>query len=306
MTCWVEQGTGNREKGTRNRCGLFESLVDSGFDEGGHDGVAGGEGMDAVAAEIWWKAVAGVLHGGVVVDVDVAVVGGPGFDPAVDLDDLGGGGEAGLPGIIEGGKDGAEDDADVIGGGEVGHGGEILLGLLDGHGAGVSGDVVGAGEDDDDFGLEVDDVLAEAEDHLWSGLAADAAIDVWLAFEGAAGAAEVPAFGDGVTHEDDAVFAGGGWAELQIVLLESGERGKVAEHLLVVLGLIGVVRWGGGGLCGCGGRLGGRGGFGLGEVSGFLGERGKRGEEGGCEEECARGDSSHESFSMVRRATQRL
>ena len=58
--------------------------------------------------------------------------------------------------------------------------------MFERHRAGVAGEVVGAGEDEDDFGLERDDVGAEADEHLRGGLAADAAVDVGLAGKEAA------------------------------------------------------------------------------------------------------------------------
>ena len=53
------------------------------------------------------------------------------------------------------------------------------------------------------LGSQVDDVGAEANQHLGRSLSADAAIDVGLAGEGLV---ELPDVGDGVAHEDDAVL----------------------------------------------------------------------------------------------------
>ena len=220
-------------------CSLVrEGLFDARFDERVHDGVAGLVGVDAVGAEVFGQAILGVLHRGVEVDVDVVLLGGVALDPGIEGVDLRRGLHAALPPVVDGGEDGAEDDADVVGGGEVGHGGEVVLNLVEGFGAGVAGDVVGSGEDDDGFGLKVDDVLAEAEEHLRGGLAADAAVDVGLAGKVLV---EVPALGDGVAHEDDALFTGRGRAEFGVGIAEVGEPGEVTEHEGVVLTPVGVV-----------------------------------------------------------------
>ena len=49
------------------------------------------------------------------------------------------------------------------------------------HRAGVAGDVIGAREDHNNFGLQVDHILAKTNQHLRRGLSADAAVDVRLA-----------------------------------------------------------------------------------------------------------------------------
>ena len=68
--------------------------------------------------------------------------------------------------------------------------------------AGVSGYVVCAGQNDNYFGLEGDDVGAKADEHLGRSLAADSAVHVRFAGEKLSGAA-APGIGDGITHEDD-------------------------------------------------------------------------------------------------------
>ncbi len=68
----------------------------------------------------------------------------------------------------------------MVGCGHFSHGCQVVFGLLESHGAGIARDVIGPGKDDDDLGLKCDHILVKAEDHLRSGLAADAAIDVWL------------------------------------------------------------------------------------------------------------------------------
>ncbi len=150
--------------------------------------------MEAVFAEVGFEEAFVVDHGGEIVEVDVAVGFGVGLDPFVELEDFFGraavadvdGFAVAVVAVIADGHDAGEDDADFVGVGEFAHRFEIGFDLFEGHGAGVAGDVVGAGEDDDDFGLERDDVGAEADEHLRRGLAADAAVDVGLAGKEAA------------------------------------------------------------------------------------------------------------------------
>ena len=66
----------------------------------------------------------------------------------------------------------------------------------------LPGDVVCSGEDVNDRRLERDHVCAEAHEHLWSGLAADAAIDDSAFKE--LGVGERPILGDRVAHEHEA------------------------------------------------------------------------------------------------------
>ena len=110
---------------------------------------------------------------------------------------------------------------DVVGGGDLAHGAEVVVDHFEGGGAGIAGDVVYAGEDDDCGGVEVDDVLTEADEHLWRGLAADAAVEVGLSGEEGAAVAG-PGVGDGVAVKDYAVGFGGG---------EGGVVGGVAVEL---------------------------------------------------------------------------
>ncbi len=131
------------------------------------------------------------------------------FEPGVEFADGGYGVDSGFPGVVIGGSYGGEDDFDSAGAGDVGHGGEVVFDHLRGGGAGVAGDVVGAGEDEDGGGVEMDDVLLEADEHLRGGLAADAAVDVGLAGEEGSGVGlAAPAVGDGVSVKDDARLGG--------------------------------------------------------------------------------------------------
>ena len=44
--------------------------------------------------------------------------------------------------------------------------------------SGVSGNIIGSGKDNDHFGLQRNHILTESNEHLWSCLSADAAIDI--------------------------------------------------------------------------------------------------------------------------------
>ena len=125
-------------------------------------------------------------------------------------------------------------------------------------GAGVAGDVVRTGEEDHGGGFEVDDIGEKPDEHLRSGLAADAAIDVGFAGERFE---EFPAVGDGVSVENDAAGLG----------LEFGVIGVIAAELIPVLELVGE---------GLGGGRQAAVGAGRGEVLGELSEHGQGGEEG--------------------------
>jgi len=66
----------------------------------------------------------------------------------------------------------------VVGLCQFGHGSEAVLDHLQGGDAGVACYVIGATEDEDGSGVEVDHILPEADDHLWRCLTADASINV--------------------------------------------------------------------------------------------------------------------------------
>ena len=109
---------------------------------------------------------------------------------------------------------------DVAGASDFGHGGVVRLDIFEAHRTGVAGDVIRAGEDHNNFGLQVDNILAEADQHLRRGLASDATVDVRLASKILV---EMPDVGDGVAEEDDAALAGRG-------LLQSGVGVAVARE----------------------------------------------------------------------------
>jgi hypothetical protein len=110
--------------------------------------------------------------------------------------------------------------------GQFGHGGVVRLNIFEPHGPGIARNVVGARENDDDFGMKIDHILAEAHQHLRRGLAADAAVDVGLAGKIFV---EMPDVGDGVAEEDDAILAGGG-------RFERGVGVAVARQLAEIIG----------------------------------------------------------------------
>ena len=112
----------------------------------------------------------------------------------------------------------------MVGPGNLGHGSVVGFDVFDALGPGVAGDVVGASENDDDFGLEVDDVLAEADEHLRSSLSTDAAVDISLAGEIFV---ELPDVGDGISEEDDAVLIRGGRLEGSIGRAVAAEFSEV-------------------------------------------------------------------------------
>ena len=78
--------------------------------------------------------------------------------------------------------------------------------------------------------VESDDVLLEAEEHLLSGLAADAAVDVRFAGEERTCAFfAAPDIGDGVSHKDNAGMVRGRRRELGVGIAIAGEVGPVGE-----------------------------------------------------------------------------
>src|SRR4029077_19657362 len=95
-------------------------------------------------------------------------------------------------------------DPDAVRSGQIGHGRVVRLNVLVAKRPGGAGKVVGSCQNYHGFGVQVDHVLAEAEQHLRRGLAADAAIDVGLAGKRLI---ELPALSNGVTEENDALLS---------------------------------------------------------------------------------------------------
>ena len=102
--------------------------------------------------------------------------------------------------------------------------GIVGLDVFETHGSGVSGDVVGAGQNDHHLRMQVNHILAEADQHLRRGLSADAAVQVRLAGEIVL---ELPDVGDGIAEKDDAVFAGRGRLEGGVGVTVAGELAEV-------------------------------------------------------------------------------
>src|SRR5512146_2146265 len=123
------------------------------------------------------------------------------------------------PREVECGQYGAEHDLDPVGAGDFSHRGKVVFGVFKGHWASVAGDVVNARQNDYNLWLQIDDILMKAENHLRRGLAADAAIDIRLTRERLV---EVPAFGNRVAHEDDAILSRGRRAKLGVGFFKAG------------------------------------------------------------------------------------
>ncbi len=94
------------------------------------------------------------------------------------------------------------------------------------HGPGIAGDIVGPREDDDDLGLQIDHILAEAHQHLRRGLPSNAAVHVRLARKIFV---EVPDVGDRVAEKHNAVLPGRR-------RLQRGIGVAVALQLAIVIG----------------------------------------------------------------------
>jgi hypothetical protein len=220
--------------------GFLEGFLDRFFGEGAHDGVALGVGVQAVLAEVGFEEAVFVDGGGEIVEIDVAVGGGVLLDPIIEFDDFCGLAldahvdrfAIAIVAVIADGEHAGEDDTDFVGVGEFVHRLEIALDLFDGHRAGIAGEVVGTGENEDDFRLQRDDVGTEADEHLRRGLSADAAVDVGLAGKEAAVFGADPGVGDGVAHEDDALFVFRGRFNGGVCVVVAGEIGPVLERLL--------------------------------------------------------------------------
>ena len=123
-------------------------------------------------------------------------------------------------------QDGGKYHRNMIGPRQFRQGSIVGLDVFQAHGAGVAGNVIGAGQNDHHLGMQVNYILAEAHQHLRRGLPADAAVEVRLAGERVF---ELPDIGDGISEEDDAVLSGRG-------RLEGGVGVAVAGQLAVVVG----------------------------------------------------------------------
>src|SRR5205823_14528840 len=97
---------------------------------------------------------------------------------------------------------------------------KVCLYILVRNWTGVTGDVVGAGENDDHSWLQVNNILLEADQHLRSGLAANATIYIWPAWKRIG---YCPHVRDGVAEEDDAALGRGRWLHSSVRITISGK-----------------------------------------------------------------------------------
>ena len=144
-------------------------------------------------------------HGGEVVDILDAVLRAVGAKAGVERLDLCGSVlDLGPPGELGGGKNRAHDGTDLVGLGQLDHRDDVAEGVVFVVVALVEGYVVAAAKDHYRLCSKVDDVVPEAENHLGCHFAADAALDHLVVVEESGSAFGPPAFGDRVTHENDA------------------------------------------------------------------------------------------------------
>src|SRR5207245_8200198 len=97
---------------------------------------------------------------------------------------------------------------------------------------GISCNVVSAGQNHNNLGMQIDHILPEPHQHLGSGLPADTAVDVGLAGEIIL---QLPDVGDRITEEYDSILACGRGAELRVGL-------AITRQLSVVVGEYGDTR----------------------------------------------------------------
>ena len=124
-----------------------------------------------------------------------------GLQHLVQLDHLRRGVHAAAPGEIVGGQYGADDRGDLVIPRQLGHRDDVAKDILERDHAVVVGDIIDAGQDDHRFRLQVDDVLAETDQHLGSGLATDATVQEIIVYK-KCGVLRPPAIRDGIAHED--------------------------------------------------------------------------------------------------------
>src|SRR6476660_2468583 len=126
--------------------------------------------MQTVGGEILLQQAASVDHVREVVDVEAGAPVAVALEPLVEGENLFrralGEEVPGAIGVIVNRQYRREDDANPVGAGKLGERGVVVIDVLETHRTGVAGDVVGASENDDSFRMQVDDVLAEAYEHL--------------------------------------------------------------------------------------------------------------------------------------------
>lgn len=122
-------------------------------------------------------------------------------------------------------KERGQDRAHGIRPRDLNHRRDVRLDVFRQHRTAIAADVIRSRKDNDGARPQRDDVLPEAKKHLRRRLRADPAIDGGLAGEMLF---EIPAFGDGISEKDDAVFA-------RARRLERGVGGAVARQGAVIV-----------------------------------------------------------------------
>ena len=165
-------------------------------------------------------------HRGVVVHVGDALLLGVGADRGVEPDDLLRRFDPRTPRIVARGVDRAEDRPDAVGAGQVDHRLDVVQNVLRRDVARIPGQVVRAAADHHDLRVQLDDVGAEAHEHLRGGLPADGAAHEAVAGEEVGMFADPP-LGDRVAHQHGPRRGG----LRGVLLLEAGEVGPVVGCL---------------------------------------------------------------------------
>src|SRR5215831_1558283 len=109
---------------------------------------------------------------------------------------------------------------------EFGHSLQIGFDFCQSHRPGVAGEVIGTGENDDNFRYEIDYVRAKANEHLWSRLSSYASVDIRSARKGLL---ELPHVSDRVTQEHHAVLPGVRRRQLGVGLVVPSEVAEVGH-----------------------------------------------------------------------------
>ena len=166
-------------------------------------------------------------HGSVVVHVFESVLVGIAANASIEAGNLVGSVlHFGAPAEAVGRQHTRENDLDAVSLSQRGHGDDVLVGAALGIGMVVDGDVIRAGVDDHGCGLQVDDILREAKQHLVAGLSADATADVAIVSEELRVLVD-PSFGDGITHEDHTLAIVGFGSQTFVVCFEATEVTKI-------------------------------------------------------------------------------
>src|SRR6187402_673397 len=119
-----------------------------------------------------------VRHGIEVIRVSAAEARTVIFHPGIEFYYLFGRLQTSLPGIVESRSHRSQDHVDAVCLRDFGHGLQVVLNHLESRRSRVSCNIVGPTVDDDHLGLQVNDILPKAEEHLWSRLTANAATHI--------------------------------------------------------------------------------------------------------------------------------